>query len=173
MIRDDRYLRATPFILTGEIFDDRNTISEALEAGADDYLPAYFHAQYLVAKADWLIHRKYAHENMKEHYEVVRSRQSRIANVVKETSVLIRDLDLELKRGRLDMAETQEDRNNIDRRIGLGVGMIGAIADLLEEQVKAMNVWEPVPSVPAHSGYQYAGANIDEQKISHLVPDRF
>lgn len=153
MIRADRYLRATPFIFVGDTHDRIGNMAEALEAGADDYLPDYFDSQYLTAKIAWLIDKKYSVENLKENYLTARSRQLRITNIVRETSVLMRDLDAELKTGHFDDGRPLREEISIGQRIGLGIGMIGAIANLLEEQAEAMDVWEnttdmKIPEMP-------------------------
>jgi CheY-like chemotaxis protein len=147
MVRADRYLRTTPFIFVGES-DDSNIerMDEALAAGADDYLPEYFDSQYLAAKVAWLIDKKYSVQNIKEQYMTERSRQVRITNVLKETSVLMRDLDTELKTDGLRKKHRAAEEISIDQRIDLGIGLIGAIANLLEEQAEAMNMWESTTS---------------------------
>ena len=146
MIRADRYLRATPFIFVGEIEDDIGGMAEALEAGADDYLPDYCDSHYLAAKIAWLVDKKYSLENLKEQYMTARSRQLRITNVVKETSVLMRGLDTELKKAGFGTDMQEESEISIDQRIDLGIGMIGAIANLLEEHAEAMD-WEHTTEV--------------------------
>ncbi len=153
MIRADRYLRATPFIFVGDTHDRLGNMAEALDAGADDYLPDYFDSQYLAAKIAWLIDKKYSVETLKENYLTARSRQLRITNIVRETSVLMRDLDSELKTGHFDDGRPLREEISIGQRIGLGIGMIGAIANLLEEQAEAMDVWEnttdmKIPEMP-------------------------
>jgi len=140
MIRADRYLRTTPFIFVGDSYDDSESIMRALDAGADDYLPAYFDEQYLIAKAAWMIERKCLNHTMRAFFEMTRSRQLRITNVVKETSCLMKEFDLELKNDNSADSEDQPYDIGINKRVDWGIGMIGAIANLLEEQAKAMDI---------------------------------
>ena len=146
MIREDRYLRATPFVFVGESRLSNPKISEALAAGADDYIPAHFDPQYLLAKIKWLIDKKSANQHLNDYYEAVRTRHLRITSVVKETSVLMRELDHEYNSDEVPVETGSKFNVGIDERIDLGIGMIGAIADLVEEQTKALDaVWESRP----------------------------
>jgi DNA-binding response OmpR family regulator len=148
MVRDDKYLRSMPFVFVGESYLCNSKISDALTAGADDYIPAHFDPQYLLAKIKWLIEKNSVSQHMKDYYDTVRTRHLRITNVVKETSVLMRELDLEYKNDDVPSEPTSQFTVGIDERIDLGIGMIGAIADLVEEQTKALDVvWENRPVV--------------------------
>ena len=141
MVREDIHLRSTSFIFVGESYLCNAKISEALTAGADDYIPAHFDTQYLLAKIKWLIDKGSSSKNLKDYFEMVRSRHLRITSVVKETSVLMRELDSEYKNDEVSSVKDVQFPMGINERIDLGIGMIGAIADLVEEQTK---VWDAV-----------------------------
>jgi DNA-binding response OmpR family regulator len=146
MVRADRYMRTTPFALLGDADEDIEDIKKGLDAGADDYLPAFFDSQYLVAKIEWLIEKRSSIQNLKEFVRTVHSRQIRITKVVKETSGLMKELDSELRSDYFVEAAKTPYELEIDKRVDLGIGMIGAIANLLEEENKAMSGWENSPA---------------------------
>lgn len=146
MIREDRYLRTTPFVFVGESYMCNAKISDALTAGADDYIPVHFDPQYLLAKIKWLIDKRSTSQHLKDYYETVRTRHLRITSVVKATSVLMRKLDSEYRNDDVPNEEKPQFNGSIDERIDLGIGMIEAIADLVEEQTKVFDVvWENQP----------------------------
>jgi CheY-like chemotaxis protein len=147
MIREDRHLRNTAFIFVGEAYMRNANVSDAFNAGADDYIPAHFDPQYLLAKIQWFLEKRSAKQNLSNYYEHVRNRHLRITSVVKETSVLIRELDDERRNDAPGEAPGQY-KVGIDERLDLGLGMINAIADLVEEQTKALdNVWDRQPAI--------------------------
>jgi DNA-binding response OmpR family regulator len=157
MIREDIHLRAMPFIFVGESYLCNAKISEALTTGADDYIPSHFDPQYLLAKIKWLIDKGSTSRNLKDYYETVRTRHLRITSVVKETSVLMRELDSEYKNEDLSGDTGSEFQMGINERIDLGIGMIGAIADLVEEQTRAWDaVLDARPPLPAPLEHIYA-----------------
>lgn len=138
MIRADRNLGATPFVFVSETHQSGDTVVEACRAGADDFMTEFVSPQPLAAKIAWLIERKNSEESLRGYYQMLRDRQIQMTSVIKGVSDLFADLDFELK---TESAEEIYDRQ-LDRKVDLGMSMVGALANLLNEQVKALNVGE-------------------------------
>ncbi len=80
--------------------------------------------------------------NMKQYYEILRSRQSQIIGIIKETSELLSRVNTSP-----NYSESEKNTNQIiDKNLGDGMqiafGMINALANILDEQMKALNIWE-------------------------------
>lgn len=142
MIRADLNLRAIPFVLFSEKFQDDESLNEALRAGADDCFAEFFTPQFFVAKTVWLIERKSSEEALSQHYQILRQNQSQILGLIKETSDLLNNMDYRRKIEKPEDVLTQEFEKFMCKRLDLGLGMIGALANLVDDQVKALNFWE-------------------------------
>lgn len=141
MIREDRELWATPLIFVSESHIDNKSLVEMLDAGADECLAEFSNPQYLTTKAEWLIKRKYSENYLIHHYEILRSRQQHIAEIIKGTANLFSMSDLDLKATDLNKLNGQVFRKNLSQRIDLGMNMISSLANLLEEQVNTLETW--------------------------------
>jgi len=138
MVRADRHLSAIPFVFVSETHQDGAVVIEACRAGADDFLTEFSNPHQLAAKIAWLIERKSSEESLRDYYQILRDRQLQMTSIIKGVSELFTDLDFELK------TESSEEigANRLDRRVDLGMSMVGALANLLNEQVKALNMNE-------------------------------
>jgi hypothetical protein len=78
-------------------------------------------------------------EALKQYYQILRCRQTQIISIIKETSELVESLDT-------DPADPGFDKNS-DRKIKLAFNLINALANLLDEQMNALDIWERILSV--------------------------
>jgi len=140
MVRADKQLRATPFIFLSEFSQNMEKIVEALYAGADDYLTEFTNGQELNAKVAWLIEQKKNSENMRQYYQILRHRQSHITKIIKGTLDLFSNLNTDFRVSPLLDVHNRNADGNIGRRIELGMNMIDGLANLLEEQVVAIEM---------------------------------
>jgi predicted unusual protein kinase regulating ubiquinone biosynthesis (AarF/ABC1/UbiB family) len=131
---------------------DSKELIEILDAGADECLAEFTNLQYLAVKAAWLIKRKYSENYLIQNYEILRCRQMHIAQIIKETSSLFTMSEVERKAEFLNEVKTQELEKNLSQRIDFGMNMIGALANLLKEQINNLETWR-------HSRYQEEFSN--------------
>ena len=139
MIRADRDLGATPFILVSQAGCSQSVVLTAFRTGADDVLSQNSDMRLLAAKTAWLIERKTSDESLKQYYQILRDRQYQIAGIIKGVSELFADSDFEV---RAAGAASSESCCELDKRVSLGINMVGALANLLDEQIKAISIGE-------------------------------
>lgn len=140
MIRADKQLRATPFISFSEQSQNTEKIVEALHAGADDYMTNSTNLYELYAKITWLIEEKKSGENLRQYYQILRHRQSHITKIIKGTLDLFANLNADYRVAPVIDIHNRNLDGNISRRIELGMNMIDGLANLLEEQVAAIEM---------------------------------
>jgi DNA-binding response OmpR family regulator len=138
MIRADREFCAMPFMLFSETAQSDDSIVEAFHAGADEFLTEFVNPKQLAAKIVWVFERKNSEESLRRYYQILRDRQFQIAGIIKGVSGLFTTSDFQLKTSRIG----EERGAELDKRIDLGISMIGALANLLDEQVKALDAGE-------------------------------
>lgn len=138
MIRADRELCSIPFVFISETHQDGDVINDVCRAGADDFLTEFSNPQQLAAKAAWFIERKNSEESLRNYYQILRDRQIQITGIIKNVSNLFTDLDFELKTA----SSEETGGKQLDKRIDLGMSMVSALANLLNEQIKALNIGE-------------------------------
>lgn len=140
MIRRDSDLHATAFVFFSQKHQQSKNINEALKAGADDCFAEYFTPEFIAAKSVWLIKRKSSEEVLNQHYQILRQNQSQILDLIKETSELLGNMDYHCKTERPDDFHTPEFENFMNKKLELGLGMIGALANLVDNQAKALDL---------------------------------
>ncbi len=141
MIRADRELWTTPLIFVGESSLESKNIIEILDAGADECLADFSNLQYLAIKTEWLIKLKYSKDHLIQNYNIIRNRQLSITQIIKDTATLFTQSDSEYKTVSLDDSSSREFRKNTDQKTYFGMNMISALANLLEEQMNALETW--------------------------------
>lgn len=138
MIRADRELWTTPLMFVDESLQDCAKLIEILDAGADECVAEFSNPQYLAVKAGWLIKKKQSQSYVTQNYEILRSRQTHITQIIKGTAQLFSEPKFEFgSDGSFDSFD-REFGKNLCQRVDLGMNMIGALANLLEEQVNAL-----------------------------------
>ena len=81
-------------------------------------------------------------DNVKEYYEILRTRQMQIIQIIKETTFLLARME---SPARLAGGGAQQfSDKNVDNGLRLAFNMINTLANLLDEQMKALNVWERI-----------------------------
>lgn len=140
MVRADKQLRATPFLVLSESSQDIEKIVEALHAGADDYLTEFTNVQELKAKIAWFIEQKKNGENLRQYFQILRHRQTHITKIIKGTLDLFSNLNADYRISPMIDMQSRNADGNIGRRIELGMNMIDGLANLLEEQVAAIEM---------------------------------
>ncbi|MBS1792335.1 MAG: hypothetical protein JSS81_00695 [Acidobacteria bacterium] len=88
-----------------------------------------------------LNNQKQIETNMKQYYEILRSRQTQIIGIIKETSELLSRINSPKFSGNLKMTNRLVEKNLGDG-MQLAFGMINALANILDEQINALNIWE-------------------------------
>jgi DNA-binding response OmpR family regulator len=165
MIREDRELWATPLMILSET--NREAI-EVLRAGADDCLTLTSDTQLLTAKIEWLIERKTSENRLFQYYKILRRRQAHITRIIKGTAELFTVSEIEHKTAAPEETYSREFEKNINQKIELGMNMVGALANLLEEQVNAIETWEDTrrgENAVARRTFDSAKAAINYQSV--------
>lgn len=75
-------------------------------------------------------------EALKQYYEILRCRQSQIIGIIKETTELVETLNVSAD----DPGQTKAS----ERKIKLAFSMINALANILDEQMSALDIWERI-----------------------------
>ena len=127
-------LAAIPVVLVSRTERGITGTFDALSAGADDILAEEFDPNQFIAKIVWLIERRNFETARKQHFEALKMRHAVTLDIVRETSALFQDLS--------DQRKGSDSSISVDHRIELGLSMIGGLASLLDEQVRAIDVWE-------------------------------
>lgn len=138
MIRADRELSATPLIFLCEL--QQNAV-ELLRAGADDCLTEISNPEYLEAKIEGLIMRKCSEERLLQYYEILRDRHLHITQLIKGTADHFEMSDIEHQKVSAGQNSCREFEKQLNKRIKFGMNMTGALANLLEEQIKSFQSW--------------------------------
>ncbi len=142
LIRSDEELGATPFVLFGEWYQNDVEAADILRAGADDYLSSSHNSEYLATKIEWLIRKKRSENNLKQHCQILRRRQIHIADIIQETSDLMRNFEGELELTDDNDFSCEESKRLFYKKIELGINMVDSLAHLLEEQVNTLVIYE-------------------------------
>lgn len=121
------------FIFFTKSFHNKESIATALSCGADDCLPETSSVEIIAAKIDWLVARK--KQELEQHikFQILRSRQTQIAEIFR--SVM-----------RQERFDGSSHRFSIDTTVAIPsltgtteANVIASIADLLDEQTKALD----------------------------------
>jgi CheY-like chemotaxis protein len=83
-LREDSLISDTCFIFLTKSFHNRECIAAALAVGADDCLPDRSSAEHLTGKLEWLIAKKKDESAKNEQYQILRSRQIQIVDIVRK-----------------------------------------------------------------------------------------
>lgn len=86
--------------------------------------------------------QKQTEDSVKQYYEILRSRQLQIIGIIKDTTDLLANLNSSQKLSEHGNNGTQRIENNLDNGMQLAFSMINALANILDEQMKALNIWE-------------------------------
>jgi len=95
-------------------------------------------------------------ENVKEYYEILRTRQIQIIQIIKETTELLARIEAQPRLYGLGAGQMPEKK--LDNGLQLAFSMINSLANILDEQMKALNVWERIlenENSPARSNVDY------------------
>ena len=169
MIREDRELWTTPLMFVSESPQKNKNLIELLETGADECLAEFSNPQYIAAKAKWLIKRKYAENNLMQNYEILRRRQLPIAQLIKDTTKLFTNSDIGYKTVSLKESNTQDFEKILSQRVDLGMNMIGALANLLEDQVKVLENWKRSQHERKFVFNQRSAGNLPETNYEYIT----
>jgi len=81
-------------------------------------------------------------EDVKQYYEILRTRQFQIIEIIKDTSQMLSKIDSQQK---LSVNPAiQPNGKSPDNGVRLAFSMINALANILDEQMQALNVWERI-----------------------------
>jgi len=94
MIRADKELHETPFILVGEAgSQDTDTAFEGFRAGADDYFEENCHTQFLEAKVTRLVELQRSEVELRQRRRNLHSSETHLAKIIEDTSNLVEALE--------------------------------------------------------------------------------
>jgi DNA-binding response OmpR family regulator len=142
MIRADRELWSTPLIFLSAKGEESSNLVEILRAGADECLADVSDHEYLAAKIQWLIERKYSENHLVRYYQNLHSRQLQINQIIKGVFDLLTTTEFEHRgSASFDQAEGREFEKSLNKRMDLGMNMVSAVAYLLEKHVEAFEFW--------------------------------
>lgn len=141
MIRADREFWTTPLMFVDESLQDCAKLFEILDAGADECIAEISNPQHLAVKAGWLIKRNLSQNFLTQSYEILRSRQMHITQIIKGTAKLFTAPKFESGSNDPHDLNDREFGKNLCQRLDLGMNMVGALANLLEEQVNVLETW--------------------------------
>lgn len=162
-IRRNPILENTAFAFLTKSYHNRQNIADAISAGADDCLCERSETEHFVAKTYLMIERKRREISLREQYEILRSRQVQIAGIVKMAARVYSDgRSVNMPQG--DLGPSGDVDANPEAFIGdspMSAKMIGALANLLDEQVRAFDQWESaMHEAPARPVSPLTGSNI-------------
>lgn len=83
-------------------------------------------------------------ENVQQYYEILRTRQMQIIEIIRDTSQMLSKLDSQQNKTGGESFPNHQIEKNLDNGIRLAFGMINALANILDEQMNALNVWERI-----------------------------
>lgn len=102
MIRADKKLRATPFILMCEAGSQDDIVLEGFRAGADDYFDEICNPQFLVAKVARLIEFQRSEIELRQRRQNLHRTERHLAKIIEDTFNLVAALDPTFKYIALD-----------------------------------------------------------------------
>jgi hypothetical protein len=82
--------------------------------------------------------------NVQQYYEILRTRQTQIIEIIKDTSQMLSKLDSQQNLTGIGNLPAKQIEKNLDSGIRLAFSMINALANILDEQMQALNVCERV-----------------------------
>lgn len=157
--RKNPMLEATAFAFLAKSFHNRQNIADAISSGADDCLCERSEPEHLIAKIYLMIERKRHETDLREQYEILRSRQVQIAGIVKMAARVTSDGGLINRAPEGDLGLSADRESKIDAREienPFSANVIDALANLLDEQVRALDQWESAmhetPAAPPRTG---------------------
>lgn len=86
-----------------------------------------------------LENQKQIEGNVRQYYEILRSRQLQIIGIIKDTTELLEKIN---SSPNVSEISNEQLETNLDNEMHLAFGMINALANILDEQMKALNIWE-------------------------------
>ena len=141
-MRANRALSRIPVMLVSETDGGVSGNFNALNSGADDLFAEEFAPCQFLAKVIWMIERRHAEDMRRSELAALRERQEQTLAIVRETSALLQNLADEQRIAMYDNARSDENQFSVEHRIEMGLTMIGGLANLLDEQVRALDLWE-------------------------------
>lgn len=129
-IRGSKSFSQVPFIIVGESGREFDRVIRALQAGVDDFVSHDFNGYAFVAKLVWLMHQRSGEAARSREYEALRRDQLRTLDIVRETTAIFRAFDGEAC-----------GTDGLDERIEVGLSMIAGLANILEDQMNAVDCW--------------------------------
>lgn len=139
-IREDRELWVTPLVFLSESRPGSSSLIELFRAGADDCLTEIPTPQYLEAKIEYLIKRKYSENRLTQNYKLLQNRQEEITRIIRNTCNLFTVSKIELD-GVCEEIEHRDFEKNINKRIELRMSIVSSLAFLLEKHLNDFDTW--------------------------------
>lgn len=85
--------------------------------------------------------QRHIEDSLKQYYEILRSRQLQIIGIIKDTTELLEKLNSSPKLSE-NGTGNQLIEKNLNNGMQMAFSMINALANILDEQMRALNIWE-------------------------------
>ena len=150
-IRTNDALSLIPLFFLNDEAADVGAALRVLEAGADDLFPRHFNPEHFIAKLAWAIDHRRKENTRRAEFARLKAKQTQTMNIIKDTSELFRAMAID------DITIRDTVDTELGERIGIGMDMVAGLAEILEEQLRTLELWldreltqnstEHVPSV--------------------------
>ncbi len=150
-VRTNDDLSLIPLFFFNDEAADVGAAFRVLEAGADDLFPRHFNPEHFIAKLAWVIDHRRTENTRRAEFALLKAKQTQTMNIIKDTTELFRAMAIN------DISCRDTVDTELGERIGIGMDMVAGLAEILEEQMKTLEIWlngelcqngpEHVPSV--------------------------
>lgn len=143
-IRRNPLLENTAFAFLAKSYHNRQNIADAISAGADDCLCERSEPEHFIAKTYLIIERRRHEIILREQYEILRSRQVQIAEIVRMAARVSSDgRSISVPQDGMALNGAREAKTDAPGgESPISANIISALANLLDEQVRAFDQWE-------------------------------
>lgn len=136
-IRNDQELCRVPILLVNEYQQDIDQVIRDLEIGVDDYLTACYNFGLPSTKQMWLT-GKHSESYLELSYQILFLRQHHLTEIIKDTTGLIKALSSEYRLNNFSNSHNQDFKDDLDKRIEVGMNIIDGLTCLLNEQTNSL-----------------------------------
>lgn len=134
-VRTNDDLSLIPLFFLNDEAADVGAAFRVLEAGADDLFPRHFNPEHFIAKLAWAIDHRRTENTRRAEFALLKAKQTQTMNIIKDTSELFRAMAID------DISCRDTVDTELGERIGIGMDMVAGLAEILEEQMRTLELW--------------------------------
>ena len=134
-IRTNDDLSLIPLFFLNDEAADVGASLRVLEAGADDLFPRHFNPEHFIAKLAWAIDHRRKENTRRAEFARLKAKQTQTMDIIKDTSELFRAMAID------DISCRDTVDTELGERIGIGMDMVAGLAEILEEQMRTLELW--------------------------------